>query len=424
MAGRDDLDFSRKYSMPEFDSHAGEAYQSVHQRGKKICIGPSRMMWTSGWSLADQTWWNYWFDVYRELAIHTIFKILSARLPYITPFYGTDHQSSSRIFVYTQRKNNFVPISIYIYSSIPLENHDSANLSNSAPRPPPHRRLDFSSTAQVKEADPPVQGSSFLFFLFFLLFFSFGAKELFFFSLLSFRTRLGAWNYPTTPHWSGRISSTISPVKIEFTDTTPTWRTIVKFSTFACHRSGVRPGGASSAPRRRYSIKWVIKFPFLFFYLSHSRDDKSIEEFWSWEKKNVRRRSFARKRKTQYRARSLRNSTTWTRRLARRWRKRKTTRRSGLRRNRTRNRFRADLQRPGRRGSRRKYHGISDLLRSLKNAAVCICMYVCSCAWKRLNLWRTFERKKEKRKKTRLITLARRKAKNKLVFKYWYLNVE
>lgn len=278
MAGRDDLDFSRKYSMPEFDSHAGEAYQSVHQRGKKICIGPSRMMWTSGWSLADQTWWNYWFDVYRELAIHTIFKILSARLPYITPFYGTDHQSSSRIFVYTQRKNNFVPISIYIYSSIPLENHDSANLSNSAPRPPPHRRLDFSSTAQVKEADSPVQGSSFLFFLFFLLFFSFGAKELFFFSLLSFRTRLGAWNYPTTPRWSGRISSTISPVKIEFTDTTPTWRTIVKFSTFACHRSGVRPGGASSAPRRRYSIKWVIKFPFLFFYLSIlSRDDKSIE---------------------------------------------------------------------------------------------------------------------------------------------------
>lgn len=401
MAGRDDLDFSRKYSMPEFDSHAGEAYQSVHQRGKKICIGPSRMMWTSGWSLADQTWWNYWFDVYRELAIHTIFKILSARLPYITPFYGTDHQSSSRIFVYTQRKNNFVPISIYIYSSIPLENHDSANLSNSAPRPPPHRRLDFSSTAQVKEADPPVQGSSFLFFLFFLLFFSFGAKELFFFSLLSFRTRPGAWNYPTTPRWSGRISSTISPVKIEFTDTTPTWRTIVKFSTFACHRSEVRPGGASSAPRRRYSIKWVIKFPFLFFYLSHSRDDKSIEEFWSWEKKNVRRRSFARKRKTQYRARSLRNSTTWTRRLARRWRKRKTTRRSGLRRNRTRNRFRADLQRPGRRGSRRKYHGISDLLIVEKCGCLYMCVCMCVCV-EEIEFMKNFWKKERKEKKNKI----------------------
>lgn len=33
----------------------GGAYRSAHQRGKKICIGPSRMMWTSGWSLADQT---------------------------------------------------------------------------------------------------------------------------------------------------------------------------------------------------------------------------------------------------------------------------------------------------------------------------------------------------------------------------------
>lgn len=91
----------------------------------------------------------------------------------------------------------------------------------------------------------------------------------------TFRTRPGAWNCRTTPRWSGRISLTTSPVRTEFTDTTPTWRTIVKFSTFACRRPGARPDGASSAPRRRCSIKWVVKFPLLL-CTCYSRDDKSI----------------------------------------------------------------------------------------------------------------------------------------------------
>ena len=182
------------------------------------------------------------------------------------------------------------------------------------------------------------------------------------------------WNFRTTPRWSERTSWTTFPARTEFMDITPTWRTIAKFSTFACRRLGVRQDGASSALRRLFSIRWVISFltDLASFVFLPAAKNQLIRP--------VRPRSFARKRKTPYPARSLRNSIAWTRRLARKWRKRKVTW-NRRRKSRTWNQFRPDLQ-PGRRGSwTGRSRGISDFFSSKLNnnlvqngLCVCVCL--------------------------------------------------
>lgn len=83
------------------------------------------------------------------------------------------------------------------------------------------------------------------------------------------RTELAVWNFRITRHWSGKTSWITSRARTEFTDTTRTWRTIAKFSTFACRRPEALSDGASFVPRKLFLIKRVVVNSFLNpFYVS------------------------------------------------------------------------------------------------------------------------------------------------------------
>lgn len=255
-------------------------------------------------------------DVWMVIGRPNVMKLLIPRLPRIghsyniqdplraASLYNTLLRDGSPVFVQDLRLHATSSNSIH---NPPRRNHDPANLSNPAPRPPPLHRLDFSSTAQVEEADPPVQGSLSL-FLFLFFFSSFSERE----------NRRRSIFFPLFQNKTGGL---------ELPDNATLIRENI-VDNFSCQDRiyGYYADMENDCqifhvcmPQIRGSTRWsficpaetvfnqVSKFSlifFFFFYYTLETINQSIVG------KNVRRRSFARKRKTPYRARNLRNSTT------------------------------------------------------------------------------------------------------------------